>query len=174
MYLLDANVLITAHNNYYAIDQVPEYWGWLVDQAGRSSIKMPIEIIEEVKAGHKEEVKNGKTQKELLYDWIEKHDQEILLDEQVDSSLVRRVVAEGYANNLTDEQVDSLGRDPFLIAYAMADSEQRCVVTTEVSKPSRTRHNRKIPDVCKSLDVQCKSPFFVNRKLGFHTGWRQT
>ena len=51
MYLLDANVLITAHNNYYAIDQVPEYWGWLVDQAGRSSIKMPIEIIEEVKAG---------------------------------------------------------------------------------------------------------------------------
>ena len=23
MYLLDANVLITAHNNYYAIDQVP-------------------------------------------------------------------------------------------------------------------------------------------------------
>ena len=152
MYLLDANVLITAHNNYYAIDQVPEYLGWLVDQAGRSSIKMPIEIIEEVKAGHKEEVKNGKTQKELLYDWIEKHDQEILLD----------------------EQVDSLGRDPFLIAYAMADSEQRCVVTTEVSKPSRTRHNRKIPDVCKSLDVQCESPFFVNRKLGFHTGWRQT
>ena len=75
MYLLDANVLITAHNNYYAIDQVPEYWGWLVDQAARSFIKMPIEIIEEVKAGRKKEVKNDKIQKDLLYDWIEKHAQ---------------------------------------------------------------------------------------------------
>ena len=45
MYLLDANVLITAHNNYYAIDQVPEYWGWLVDQAARSFIKMQLRSL---------------------------------------------------------------------------------------------------------------------------------
>ena len=27
LYLLDANVLITAHNLYYPIDAVPEFWG---------------------------------------------------------------------------------------------------------------------------------------------------
>ena len=29
LYLLDANVLITANNLYYPIDSVPEYWEWL-------------------------------------------------------------------------------------------------------------------------------------------------
>ena len=33
LHLLDANVLITAHNQYYPIDQVPEFWGWLQHQA---------------------------------------------------------------------------------------------------------------------------------------------
>jgi hypothetical protein len=32
LYLLDANVLITAHNTYYAIDQVPEFWEWIAHQ----------------------------------------------------------------------------------------------------------------------------------------------
>lgn len=29
LYLLDANELITAHNLYYPIDVVPEFWEWL-------------------------------------------------------------------------------------------------------------------------------------------------
>jgi Domain of unknown function (DUF4411) len=29
LYLLDANVLITARNRYYPIDTVPEFWSWL-------------------------------------------------------------------------------------------------------------------------------------------------
>jgi hypothetical protein len=28
LYLLYANVLITASNSYYPIDQVPEFWAW--------------------------------------------------------------------------------------------------------------------------------------------------
>jgi len=26
LYLLDANVVITAHNTYYGLDAVPEFW----------------------------------------------------------------------------------------------------------------------------------------------------
>ncbi len=33
LYLFDANVLITASNTYYPIDQVPEYWAWLITRA---------------------------------------------------------------------------------------------------------------------------------------------
>lgn len=29
LYLIDANILITANNNYYPVDAVPEYWAWL-------------------------------------------------------------------------------------------------------------------------------------------------
>ena len=32
LYLLDANILITAANTYYGISRVPEFWSWLQHQ----------------------------------------------------------------------------------------------------------------------------------------------
>ena len=29
LYLLDANVLITANRDYYSVKRVPEFWAWL-------------------------------------------------------------------------------------------------------------------------------------------------
>ena len=37
LYLLDANVLITANLSYYPLDQVPEFWGWIQHQAQSGS-----------------------------------------------------------------------------------------------------------------------------------------
>jgi len=54
LYLLDANVLITANNLYYPIDQVPEFWSWLHHQATAGQVKVPLEVMEEVKAGRRE------------------------------------------------------------------------------------------------------------------------
>jgi hypothetical protein len=167
LYLLDANVLITANNLYYPIDQVPEFWGWLHHQATAGHVKLPLEVMEEVNAGRKEN--------DLLIDRISEdaHTEALLLDEVVDPVLVRYVVSDGYAHDLTDDEVEKLGRDPFLIAYAIADPAERCVVTTEVSRPSAQRHNRMVPDVCQSLGVQCCNTFTLNRTLGFHTGWER-
>lgn len=163
LYLLDANVLITAQNEYYPIDQVPEWWAWLNYVGKQSQVKMPVEIIEEVKAGRKDD----------LYTWI--RDQEnrsaLLLQETVEIELVRQVVRKGYADDLTDDEIEEIGRDPFLIAYAMVN-ENRCVVTTEVSRPGKKRQNRKIPDVCQIMGVRCCNPFTMNRELNFRTGWR--
>src|SRR5262245_5014861 len=41
--LLDANVLITAHNSYYPIDTVPEFWTWLVHKGRAGDLKIPLE-----------------------------------------------------------------------------------------------------------------------------------
>jgi hypothetical protein len=51
LYLLDANVLITASNSYYPIDQVPEFWSWLRHQAASGNVKVPLEVMEEVRVG---------------------------------------------------------------------------------------------------------------------------
>jgi hypothetical protein len=51
LYLLDANVLITAHNLCYPIDGVPEFWAWLVHKGGGGDLKMPLESYEDVKDG---------------------------------------------------------------------------------------------------------------------------
>ena len=48
LYLLDANVLITANSTYYPIDQIPEFWSWVHHQSSSNKIKIPREIFEEI------------------------------------------------------------------------------------------------------------------------------
>ena len=112
--------------------------------------------------------------KDLLFAWL--HDEQtkhaLLLADAVDPRLVQKVLAEGYATDLTDDEVDQIGRDPFLIAHALAENG-RCVVTVETSQPKKIRQNRKIPDVCKSFGQACCNPFAFNKNLGFRTQWKQ-
>ena len=166
LFLFDANVLITASNNYYPIDQVPEFWEWLHHQASAGNIKMPLEIMEEILAGKKDD--------DPLLAWIKDagNKKALLLEEAVDGALVNVVVEQGYAPDLTDDELEEIGRDPFLIAYGMVDAADRCVVTVEGSAPSKKRKNRKIPDVCNGFGLQWCNPFTVNRRLGFKTGWK--
>jgi hypothetical protein len=164
--LLDASTLITAHNSYYAIDQVPEFWEWLQYQGEAGRVKLPQEIMEEVKAGRKEN--------DLLIDWLSQPEVEaaLLLEEAVDIDVMQAVVSNGYAPDLNDVELEAIGRDPFLIAYALAKPDQRCVVTVENKRPGAQRHKRKIPDVCITMGVQWCGPFDFTRRLGWNTRWK--
>ena len=158
LYLIDANVLIDADRDYYTIHRVPQFWEWLLDQAKADRIKVPLEIYEEVIRG------TG-----ALPDWLRENKAVMVLNGSVDLTLVQNVLAR-YASNLTDEEVDKIGRDPFLIAYALADPQRRCVVTTESSKPTTQRANRRIPDVCADLDIESYHTFELLRLLDFRIG----
>jgi hypothetical protein len=162
LYLLDANVLIDADRDYYPLDRVPEFWEWLLFQAKLGNIKVCIEVYEEVTAGTGD-----------LVDWMNKHEVKTVLQlaEETDPALVKQVVEKGYAADLTDEEIISVGRDPFLIAHALKSPEDRRVVTTERSAPSRKRQNRKVPDVSKGLGVQPRDTFQLLRELNFTTSW---
>ena len=46
LYLLDANVLIQAHEEYYPLDRIPQFWVWLVEEAVAGYAKMPFESKE--------------------------------------------------------------------------------------------------------------------------------
>ena len=39
LYLLDANVLIGAHNYYYPIDRIPQFWKWLIGEGDAGARK---------------------------------------------------------------------------------------------------------------------------------------
>ena len=108
----------------------------------RGRVKVPLEIYEEIIAGN-----------DALADWLKDNKNAMLLDESVSANLVANVADRGYANDLTDDELSKMGNDPFLIAYALADRNRRCVVTTEASRPSRVRANRHIPDVCGDFDI---------------------
>lgn len=73
------------------------------------------------------------------------------------------------APDLTEGEVERVGRDPFLIAHALGGPE-RTVVTTEASKPSKQRANRHVPDVCHALGVPCCNTYEFIDLLDFTTG----
>jgi hypothetical protein len=157
--LIDANVLIRAHEDYYPLDRVPQFWTWLEQEAIAGRIKMPFEIHNEIA------VSTGS-----LRDWICSKDikEALVLDEEVDADLAERVLTEGYGANLTDSDLEKIGQDPFLIAYALA-AEDRAVVTKEMPRPGAQRANRKIPDVRDTLNVRWMRDFDLYRVLQFTT-----
>jgi hypothetical protein len=158
LYLLDANVLIASANGLYQLDRVPQYWAWLEQMGRQGRIAIPREIWDEFKDG-----------KDLLGVWARSADVKsaLLLGEEPDPALVNEVVVDGYAPDLDDSELFELGRDPFLIAYAYAARESRAVVTGEVSKPSRRRARKKVPDVCATLGVQCRDLVALINELDF-------
>ena len=164
LYSLDANVLIDADRDYY--HNVPQFWDWLVQKGKEGVVKIPIEVYEEIKEGRDKE-----DEEDFLAKWAKDSATEaaLLFKEEADVDLVARVINVGYAPDLTDDEVEKIGRDPFLIAYALVSPQERCVVTTEVSKPKRKRANRHIPDVCADLGISCCNTFKFTRDLSFST-----
>lgn len=159
LYLLDANVLITADREYYPMDRIPQFWDWILEQAGAGKIKLPYEIFGEVV--------DGKT--DDLLKWLKTNRRTIELDEEVDVGLLQDVLDRGYAPNLNDVQLEKVAKDPFLITYARM-APDRCVITLEKPSPKKQGANRKIPDVCNVFGISCYDTFHLIRKLDFKIG----
>ncbi len=162
LYLLDANTLITGENDPYPLTRVPEFWDWLIQMGTNVTIKIPIEIYDEIVVG------NGP-----LVDWLKQSDTAgaLIFNETAQPSLVNHVTLTGYGN-LNDQEIEIVGRDLFLISYAYTDLGRRTVVTFEVSKPTRQRHNRHIPDVCRDFGIPTCTLYQLNKLLDFTTSWR--
>ena len=120
-----------------------------------------------------DEVNEGNDKKHPFYAWRKEkaHIDALQLDEEVDAVKLQHVLEKGYGSDLTDAELGTIGRDPFLISYALANAN-RIVVTTEVSKPNQKRQNRKIPDVCEQFNVPCLNTFQMTRALGWKTNWK--
>lgn len=169
LYLLDANTLIDAKRDYYPIDRVPEFWEWIVYHGSQGNIKIPIEMYEEFS-----DTKDKDGKKDELATWAEQPEVKdaLLFAEEAEQDLVARITYGGYVANPTDDELVKIGRDPFLLSYALKDTENRCIVTTEASKPSRQGANRHIPDVCKAFNIKCINSFQLIKLLDFSTNWK--
>jgi hypothetical protein len=157
VYLLDANVPIEADETYYPVARIKPFWSWLIDQGEKGIIKIPKLIFNEITSPPGP-----------LADWIGRDDvkKALILDENPNAAIVKRVIDEGYAPDLNDVETPRIGKDPFLIAFAMA-KPGRVVITKEKSKPSTTRANRKVPDVCDQFGVLWMTDFRLYEVLQF-------
>jgi hypothetical protein len=163
LYLLDANILITAHRTWYALNRVPEFWLWLLHHAEAGRVKMPSEIYGEVENGTDE-----------LAHWMKDadHRSALRLAEDADLAKVQAVLAH-YGDPLSEADLIKIGQDPFLIAAAVGDAD-RCVVTAEVSSLGKQGANRKVPNICDDCGVPWRSPVEFINELDFSTNWDAT
>ena len=155
IHFLDADFLIRAKNEHFQMDRVPEYWDWLVENGEAGDIKIPLPIYEEIMRGD-----------DSLKKWLQKNKAEQLMDDPDALHVVSEILSY-YGNSLTEDQIEMIGSDPFLIAYA--SHHGGAVVTREVSKPSRVGHNRKIPDICLDTGVRLVREPELIRDLDFRT-----
>lgn len=158
LFLLDSNVLIRAHEDYYPLDRIPPFWEWLAAEAVAGRAKMPLEIYEEIAVS-----------KGLLKDWITSSlvTNSLVLNEEVDSKILNKVLETAYAPDLTEQELEEAGRDPFLIAYGLM-GPNRVVVTKEISKPTKKRGRRKVPDACDIMEIPWMTDFRFYRENDFH------
>lgn len=128
LYLVDANTLIRANADYYPISRIPQFWDWLIITARSGLVKIPNEIADEVTAGRDD-----------VADWLKEQaaKEALRLNEKVDIGKLRHVVSNGYAPDLNATEMIKIGKDPFLVAYALGNPD-RTVVTKEQPRPSKT------------------------------------
>ena len=89
----------------------------------------------------------------------------------VDQALLSHVIVHGYAPDLDETELITVGKDPFLIAYGLVSVADRTIVSFEVSAPAKQRANRKIPDVCVGFGLKCITMFDLIKTLDFTTNW---
>ena len=168
-------MLITLSKGYYSFDRVPEFWTWLEHMATQGRIRIPREIFEEV-APPNQRLKD----RDQVSQWLIDRKSIFLLDEYDNSSLSK--VYERYCmekksgkwqlgKSLSVSEHAEIAKDPFLICAALSGGADYVVVTMEVSKPGKERANRKIPDVCKELDIQCMGAVEFVHDADFKTSW---
>ena len=168
LYLMDANALITAKNQYYPILRFPNYWDWLVHAGTTDKLKVPLEIYREFSASVKADGK-----KDELAAWAsQKQTRQSLIYAGPSDKYISEVLVKGYGHDLSEDDLLEIGKDPYLISSALNDPQNSTVVTCETSASKRTGRNRRIPDACKDLGVRCIDPHKMICELDFYYHWK--
>jgi hypothetical protein len=160
-YVLDSNFFITAHRASYPLDVAFSFWNKIKQLA----IEGKIVSIDKVK-------KEIFDKNDALTEWCVQnlpdnffHDTSIVLAEygRVASWAVSK--SGHYLPNALNEFLDADEADAFLVAYALADPQNRIIVTYEISEPNIKR-KVKIPEACNALNVRFVNSMSMFRELG--------
>lgn len=162
LYLIDTSTLITSARMHYEFLRVPEYWSWLVYMASKDNVKITKECYQEIMQGSEDD---------HLRKWVHENQAILRYNLEADFSAVKEVVTKGYAQDLTETELGTIDNDARLIAYAYQRTDIT-IVTNEVSKSTKTRANRRIPDVCKIFSINCCNQYQMNKDLDFKTNWK--
>jgi len=161
IYVVDSNFFIQAHRDNYPLDIAFSFWNKVRQLADNGTI---ISI---------DKVKNELYDKnDALESWCKSNlpdsffkDSSEVLAEYGRVSVWANSMNSHYMPNAINEFLGADEADAFIVAYALANTDKRIVVTQEISQPNR-KNKIKIPEVCNALNVQVVNTMGMFRQLG--------
>lgn len=161
LYVLDADVFMTAARSYYAFDVAPAFWDGLVREASNGRL-LSIDRV-------KDEIDRGKDE---LVDWANRafHPWFVTTTEADVIAAYREIITwVQRQNQFLDYAKDEFakGADGWLIAYAKA---RGCAVVSNEKFEGSRRSKVKIPNVCQPLGIPYINTFEMLRALGVKLG----
>ncbi len=161
-FLLDANVLIAAHHDYYAPDLCPGFWECLQHYCNAGRLLSIDRVRDEI------------TGPELLVQWMTQIPASIFVptDEQrvVDSFGEMMAWVQGNDQFLIEAKEEfARVADGWLAAYA---SEYDVVVVTNEAFNPNVRRKVPLPNLCLQFGIRCIDTYSMLRELGVRFDWR--
>lgn len=160
-YVVDSNFFIQAHRVNYPLDIAFSFWN-KVKALAKSGKIISIDKV-------KSELYN---KNDALEDWCKanlpedffKSTNEVMAEYgQVSTWAIS--MNDHYLPNALNEFLDADEADAFLLAYSLADLNNRVIVTQEVSQPNR-KNKIKIPEVCNPFNIRFLNTIEMLRELG--------
>jgi hypothetical protein len=149
LYLLDANILITAARYFYNFDFGNNFWDFLVRKAEDNRIKSIDKVYDEIIRGNDRLKEWAKT--DFFEHFLDTTEAEVLNNY---SELIEWAEKqEGrYDLDAIDDFREEGNADPWLIAYAMKNKQKIVIVTFE-KKDDGIKRKIPIPNVCEEFGI---------------------
>lgn len=146
MFIIDTNILVSAHRTDFPESKPVGFWKWLVRLGEQGLICIPESVYNEV----------GRSN-DFLSTWLDKH-KEKFWHSITESYASIETVMQAYefisGKTIPVEELESGWADPYVIAHAKYLNG--IVVTNEsvnIGYPQNF-HNIRIPTVCKNLNIR--------------------
>ncbi len=161
LFVVDSNFFIQAHRENYPLDIAFSFW---------NKVK---ELAQDGKIISLDKVKNEiYDRNDALELWCKANlPENFFKDSTQIMAAYGQVVAWAvsmnthYMPNALNEFLSAEEADAFIIAFALADHENRVIVTQEKSELNR-KNKIKIPDVCQAMSIQYVNTIDMFRQLG--------
>lgn len=162
MFLLDANVFITASRQYYSPDIAPTFWEWLAEQHAKGNVASVAAVRKEI------DDSDGGRGTGHLETWAAHLPPSFWV--KPDAGSVRSMTKLSLWATHSERAFTVAAKDEFLRAadyylVAQAHAGKHMVVTLEQPAP-KAKKKIKIPDACLALGADYREPFSVYRELG--------
>jgi hypothetical protein len=161
IYLVDSNFFIQAHRSTYPLDIATGFWN-KVKQLANSGIIVSIDKVKRELYDKNDELEEWC--KANLPTNFFKDSAEVMLEYSRITSWAASM-SNHYMSGAISEFLDAEEADAFLVAYALSDSQNRIIVTQEVSQPGR-KNKIKIPEPCNVFGVKYINTIEMFRMLG--------